>query len=1378
MARLGGARVGMGPPVFGAKPPVAKKPSLDVKEESPKAVETPKEEEVKIVEEPTEHITEEVASPDAPTEPTTVRKNSESASLLSVDSENQVRSPPSTMPVPAVPRRTAPPRRKAKSPAPPTTAEEEVNEESVAATEVPPPTAESKETGIEDAEAPVKSEELEVVVPEAAPAVEAAPISLEEPKDEVEEEVASPEPTKHKSEVQDKESTEVIAASTEPVKEAELVAAVEQTVAEVAEETEEEGDEVRRKRVAEKLAKMGGINPFAAPRPPQRKPSTSSEDSPPTSPPAVKRDSVGSIEIPKRKGSQHVADVPEEVDAEEEGEEEVDDTHGKSKADISEGPAEETVEEAPPVAELTEEEEEEARRKRVAEKLAKMGGINPFSMPPQRKPSSSSEDVVSPTARSPPVKRGSVDYLSAPHYTEPTRKPSAESSTLIEEPKAEVATVTNDRTHSSEVKDTKENEDSAQDESRSSSFVKQTVELDRYDSDEDVDEQENDEDPLIVSERDETTLNVSKPAVKEAPSHERHDESLKLSYDEVEEEEDVDTPPVPAVLSEKSSTYSPVPVDPATASSPIRSPTYAVARDEELDRVPSPAGRPVPPPRRFVPPPPDDGYDDEDDSDDGASDQMAASTLFIPPPREHGRTLQHDEYASAQGGDVDTDNESVAIPIPHRRPTGDLSHSQTLSAADSDAEYQHHTASRPRRSIPQPPSASISDAETDSDYGGEALPTRPRRSLAGTPDIPLIVRPPASNAPPTIDERTPVIRPHHAHSIPSPPQQEPLGHSPPIVSLSESDQEILDEEEGDPIDPSFHSPSRQTSTINLRASASTQASSQPSSQPTSSPPSASPAQPDNGEDEESSRRRTIAERMAKLGGIKFGAAPIPASISRRVPSNIQDEESESKEQQDQRPDSEQQQEQPTEELTEEEEERARKARIAAKLAGMGGMRIGMMPGAMPPPRSHAFRDQPTPSSPAPAPPQRAVPPTRAPPPPQPSAHEEDSEPESAASEDGVKVEAEESEIEELSYEEVAAAEADEEEAPPVPSRGPHRQDSSSTHTRESTETRTPSIHSGRPPVPTGLPMRKPSIGAPTPKSPTRGESGDSGFGSRQRSVHKPHSEYVMVDEPRSLEETVEQAEEVPLPPARPTSRVPPSRGAPAPPTPAAEDSISSQWELPSIPSSSLEFGSGGDLSLSWSEAGESENEQTSSPPPPPPPQKQISAPPQAEVPLSADDLIAVWGRVGVQICEVATTLFEKSKKTLVGDGTYGGFVDAVFREVPNASLPSPTSTYGYLVYHQSSNSVLKRASEIMPGDIVVLQEAKLKGHKGLQTYSQSVGMGGESVLGVVSEFEPKKSKVRVFQANQHVGQQTVEAISYRLEDLKSGNVKVYRVLEA
>src|SRR5260221_4287441 len=57
----------------------------------------------------------------------------------------------------------------------------------------------------------------------------------------------------------------------------------------------------------------------------------------------------------------------------------------------------------------------------------------------------------------------------------------------------------------------------------------------------------------------------------------------------------------------------------------------------------------------------------------------------------------------------------------------------------------------------------------------------------------------------------------------------------------------------------------------------------------------------------------------------------------------------------------------------------------------------------------------------------------------------------------------------------------------------------------------------------------------------------------------------------------------------------------------------------------------------------------------------------------------------------------------------------------------------------------------MAGVVVVLEGAKLKGHKGLQSYSHSVG-GASPCMGVVREFDAKKLKLRALQANQRVGQ--------------------------
>lgn len=62
----------------------------------------------------------------------------------------------------------------------------------------------------------------------------------------------------------------------------------------------------------------------------------------------------------------------------------------------------------------------------------------------------------------------------------------------------------------------------------------------------------------------------------------------------------------------------------------------------------------------------------------------------------------------------------------------------------------------------------------------------------------------------------------------------------------------------------------------------------------------------------------------------------------------------------------------------------------------------------------------------------------------------------------------------------------------------------------------------------------------------------------------------------------------------------------------------------------------------------------------------------------------------------------------------------------------------------------------MPGNVIVLHNAKLEGHKELRMYHQNVGIG-EPVVAIIADFETKRSEVKVFQANQHTGQQVSDS---------------------
>lgn len=88
---------------------------------------------------------------------------------------------------------------------------------------------------------------------------------------------------------------------------------------------------------------------------------------------------------------------------------------------------------------------------------------------------------------------------------------------------------------------------------------------------------------------------------------------------------------------------------------------------------------------------------------------------------------------------------------------------------------------------------------------------------------------------------------------------------------------------------------------------------------------------------------------------------------------------------------------------------------------------------------------------------------------------------------------------------------------------------------------------------------------------------------------------------------------------------------------------------------------------------------------------------------------------------------------------------------------------GFILRYLTDTSIKPR-----PGDIAAFYDAKLKGKKGLHTYSQHVGSVEEPLVGVISEFEDRKHKLRVLQVERGVP----DEVSYRCEDLKGGKVVV------
>lgn len=1334
MARLGGARVGMAPPVLGRKP---------------KSTEAPKEEEAKAS--PSEDAQDTQADPSADrqavdsqelpeapavatdaTQPIKAASQDESAEekkpsdseptkSTSQDDSSEKRisdatspsaatdsplSPPAAasprMPVPAAPRRAAPPRKKAiKTPAPP-------EPEALAAPVNVAEAAETSQCTVEvSADTPKGDREAEIGdVDKTADPIDVGPEEKEDKPTDVlgdqDKVVEEPVPLASKESFEDKE------APTEGKGAPETIA-----------------DETVRKSTAESIGKAEQRSE----RPPS--PEIEKDDEA-----VAQQMSTGVTE--RQESAEPERSLPE---AEEPRPAPSADADAKS-----------------PSAE--EEEDEETRRKRVAERIAKMGGINPFAPSPRRQSSVAPQEATSPTDQ--PRRQSSTQPREVPsavadeHHFPPAPKKSLESSTSsigesAPEQRQRSLSLTN-----APAEDTKSSG--------------RSVEVERLEEDDEAQPQPTSEESAVSREDTPVYQSTLDRKVSRGPSRKATEDTAPSSSPESMARALPDRPSQSINRTLSTSMHEDEPRTssgrPASTSSSQRSAKEPESSESEYDErdqesnplvlpprtvtsvISSPSPAPSPPPTR-VPPPNQSHASPTDEQEESDTEPKVLSPLARParslPPPPPPRPDTDDEMP----GSDDEETDEKALPLPSRR-------SEDKQKSEGD-EGDSALPTPPRRGIPPPPSnaARAADSSEDEDEGED-----------------------------DDDER-------HTPTIAEQEQANPGLSEQRRQSTSETEQtdkypshEILDEDEGDPIDPSFHSPHAPQFSVKPQVP-DTQASAERPTSPLVKRSQSSPepratlsvhrqeqesvARDDDEEDAdaEQARRRTIAERMAKLGGIKFGAAP---PMGRPMPAARREADAQSPlEAQDTS-------EEPVSQLTEEEEEAARKQRIAAKMATMGGMRFGMMPpgvqAARSPPlrresqdetssRSAAAEDTtppPLPPSRPPPPPANRPPPSRAPPPP---AAETESEYESTAtSDDGVKVEAEESEIEEVSHRD-AVEEPEtlsEEEAPPVPAR-PARGTSGDVARKASSAS---TSSTGRPPIPptTQMPPRKSSTGSTySPRASTQ-----------RPPIPQQQSDFVMVDE---------ETEAPPPPPPQKRTSMPPNRNVPPPPS----GSGSSQWEMPSV---NFDDGSA-DLSLSWSEDSTmypTEHKRVSQLPPgaATPGTAQTGA--RHELPsnlqLSADELMSVWGKVGVHLYTASSTLYENSKKMLVGDGTYNGFIRSAMREVPNALVvDTPADTYGYLVYHQNGASVQKRASEIMPGDIVFLADAKFKGHKGLQAYSQHVGTGvGGSVLGIVSEFEPKKSKVKVYQANQHVGQQTVESVSYRLDDLKTGVFKVFRVLEA
>ena len=153
-----------------------------------------------------------------------------------------------------------------------------------------------------------------------------------------------------------------------------------------------------------------------------------------------------------------------------------------------------------------------------------------------------------------------------------------------------------------------------------------------------------------------------------------------------------------------------------------------------------------------------------------------------------------------------------------------------------------------------------------------------------------------------------------------------------------------------------------------------------------------------------------------------------------------------------------------------------------------------------------------------------------------------------------------------------------------------------------------------------------------------------------------------------------------------------------------------------------------------------------------------------------DQLENAHKRFGSRIAEAAIA----KKETIVGDGTPHALVLELLSALPEALPPVGVRAYGANVYANLANASVRQFDEIRPGDIVTFRNAKFQGHRGPMHSKYSIEVGKPDHVGVVIDWDGTKKKVRAWEQGRE--SKKIKAESFKFGDLRSGEVKVWRVM--
>lgn len=165
-----------------------------------------------------------------------------------------------------------------------------------------------------------------------------------------------------------------------------------------------------------------------------------------------------------------------------------------------------------------------------------------------------------------------------------------------------------------------------------------------------------------------------------------------------------------------------------------------------------------------------------------------------------------------------------------------------------------------------------------------------------------------------------------------------------------------------------------------------------------------------------------------------------------------------------------------------------------------------------------------------------------------------------------------------------------------------------------------------------------------------------------------------------------------------------------------------------------------------------------------------------------DQLESASSQFGARIAEAA----HSRQNNTVGDGSSNAFVLDLIKPLAATGVLAPIGTraYGALVYANLANASTQQFDEIRAGDVVTFRNAKFAGHKGTMhaKYATEAGRPGHDHVGIVIDWDGTKKKIRVWEQGREdakggkKGGGKVHEESYKVGDLKSGEVRVYRVM--